>query len=279
MEKLQQALEKARMERARSATSAQDPGAVLPASHEAAHDELWDAIRRFDPDPDVLRRNRVVSFGSGAESNMFDILRTKIVLLMRKNGWRRLAITSPTPACGKSTIACNLALGLSRQKELRTIAMELDLRKPSMARILGLRPDRDITDLIGGDVSFADQAVRIRDNVAVSVARQASPDPTQHLLGQAMQDRLAEIEDLYAPDLMFFDVPPALVSDDTPALLGKMDCALIMACAEKTTIGQIDTCEREVAEHTNVLGVVLNEARFIDTDSGYGYYYGSRGGS
>jgi hypothetical protein len=40
--------------------------------------------------------------------------------------------------------------------------------------------------------------------------------------------------------------------------------------ADVTTVAQIDTCEREIAEHTNMLGVVLNQCR--DPDDDYGYY-------
>lgn len=281
MEKLQQALEKARAERARGAAT---PRATAPASAQLTSapaptlHELWAEVPPVDLDTQLLRRNRVVTYNSGPDSGAFDILRTKVLLQMRKNGWRRLAITSPTSVCGKSTVTCNLALGLSRQSDLRTIAMELDLHNPSMARILGRSPDRDVTEMINGDASFAEQAFRIRENVAISLARRATSDPTRHLLSQAMEDRLAEIEEIYAPDLMLFDVPPLLVSDDTRAFLGKVDCALIVVRAEKTTVGQIDTSEREVADHTNVLGVVLNQARFLSgDDGGYDYSYTHEG--
>jgi Mrp family chromosome partitioning ATPase len=72
---------------------------------------------------------------------------------------------------------------------------------------------------------------------------------------------------------MIFDLPPVLVSDDTRAFLKDVDCALIVARAGATSAAQIDTCEREVAEQTNVLGVVLNQCRHIeDTDYGYEKY-------
>jgi Mrp family chromosome partitioning ATPase len=275
MEKLQLALEKARAERSRSAPSREPVPSAETAATETTVDTTWEAIRPVKLDPDTLRRNRVVSYEGGRNSGAFDILRTKTLLQMRKNGWRRIAITSPTAVCGKSTIACNLAVGMSRQNDLRTIAIELDLHRPSMTTILGVRPDRDVTEMIQGTVSFAEQAVKVRDNVALSLARRASSDPTRHLLSQNMEDRLNEIEEAYAPDMMLFDMPPVLVSDDTRAFLSKVDCAMIVARAEKTTVGQIDICEREIAEHTNVLGVVLNQGRFTDSDYGYDYGYSS----
>jgi protein-tyrosine kinase len=75
---------------------------------------------------------------AGRESTTFDILRTKVQLMMQKNKWSgALAVTSPTPGCGKTTTACNLALGLSRQKGVRTILVELDLSRPMIAKMLG----------------------------------------------------------------------------------------------------------------------------------------------
>jgi protein-tyrosine kinase len=69
---------------------------------------------------------------------------------------------------------------------------------------------------------------------------------------------------------MIFDLPPLLVGDDTRSVLKDVDCALLVARSDVTTVAQIDTCEREIAEHTNMLGVVLNQCR--DPDDDFGYY-------
>jgi Mrp family chromosome partitioning ATPase len=105
------------------------------------------------------------------------------------------------------------------------------------------------------------------------MARHTWPDPTSVLLSHKTHAVLKEIEETYAPDVMIFDLPPVLVSDDTRAFLKDVDCALIVAKAEATSASQIDTCEREIAEQTNVLGVVLNQCRHVgDTDYGYNKY-------
>jgi Mrp family chromosome partitioning ATPase len=170
-------------------------------------------------------------------------------------------------------MACNLALGFTRQSDIRVVLIEFDLRRPNMGKLLGHTPSRDITSMLNGDISFADQAVRIGSNLAIAMARHSSPDPTSVLLSQKTHAVLKEIEDTYAPDVMLFDMPPVLVSDDTRAFLKDVDCALIVAKAEATSASQIDTCEREIAEQTNVLGIVLNQCRHIgDTDYGYNKY-------
>jgi len=46
-----------------------------------------------------------------------------------------------------------------------------------------------------------------------------------------------------------------------------------VAAAGTTTISEIDTCERELAAHTAVMGVVLNKCRYMGRDYGSDYYY------
>jgi Mrp family chromosome partitioning ATPase len=278
MEKLQKALQKARDQRTATGGGANIAPQVAARSVEvdgpAVLETLWSEIDPHEVDRKILDRNLLVSLTADQKSTPFDVLRTKTQLLMQKNGWSRLGITSATPACGKTTLACNLALGFARQSELRVILVELDLRRPSMSRMLAASPTHDVTEMLSGDVPFAEQALRVGPNVAISMARRPSSDPTSVLLRRQTHATLAEIEEIYAPDLVIFDLPPILVGDDTRAFLKDVDCSILVAKAEATTVPQIDSCEREIAEHSNVLGVVLNQCRHAD-DAGYdGYYYG-----
>ena len=164
----------------------------------------------------------------------FDQMRTRLLQQMRANGWHRVAITSPTPGCGKSTIALNLALSLSRQS---------DLRADREAALAAMQVE----------LSLARAAAERRDDAGMATA-------------------LDRIEAEYDPSVLIFDMPPMFVSDDAMAVMGRMDCVLIIAAAEATTIKDIDRCERDLAGQTNVLGVVLNKCRYMETE-GYGYDY------
>jgi len=90
------------------------------------------------------------------------------------------------------------------------------------------------------------------------------------LTSKTIYHTLERLESDYAADLMVLDLPPLLVGDDTRAVLKDVDCAMLVARADATTVPQIDLCEREIVEHTNMLGIVLNRCRDIDDD--YGYY-------
>ena len=271
MEKLQAALEKARQKR--TASSDRGSSSVMTPRQAKANkvvrgqqDHLWENLETFDVSKKILRQNRVVTREASAAAAPFDVLRTKVLLQMRQNGWKRLAITSPMPSSGKTTIACNLALGLGRQKELRSIVMDLDLRDPSINSFFQTTPPHGIGDVLNGNVSFAEQALRIGPNVAVSMAQKAEDDPTRLLLTGETADVIDEIQRDYQPDIMIFDLPSVLVNDDTRAFLKNVDCALIVSRANVTRYHQFDTCEREIAEQTNVLGVVLNGYGSVQPD-------------
>lgn len=275
MEKLQKALQKARKERKSASAVAKPTRDRRPRSAAPAVEapntfpDVWDRLSPFDPDPQHLLANRVMTLDAHPEANPFDVLRTKVFLLMRQNGWTRLAITSPNKSCGKTTTACNLAVGFSRQTEVKSMLFDLDLRRPSVARMLGHRPEHDICEVLLGNMAPEDQMVRLRSNVAISAAQRPVSDPAQLLLSQKTAQTFEDIQGRFEPDVMIFDLPPMLVTDDARAKLKNVDCALIVARAEQTRMSQLDVCEREVSEHTNVLGVVLNNCRHMGAEEDY----------
>ena len=280
MEKIQSAIAKARAAReaqgrtqpAAGATPGADarmPGTAPITSADAA----WLTLADHAPKASLLKRNRIVTTGEVREGTaQFDILRTKVLLQMRAQGWRRLAITSPTPSCGKTTTALNLAYSLARQSDLRVVLCEMDLRRPSLARMLGIGEKRDFVATLRGEADFASQAVRIGQNLAVGANRQSVRNASELLQSASVTEAIARIEVQYDPSIFLFDMSPMMVSDDVMAFVGQTDCALLVAAAGTTTISQIDTCERDLASQTNMLGVVMNKVRYMEADAGYEAY-------
>jgi protein-tyrosine kinase len=280
MERLQAALEKARAQREGRETgtapsariSSPRPGAQAAPARPAPSGGEWESIAIPTWDRATLSRNRVVAFGGGSEAGAIDMLRTRVAQMMRQNGWRRVAVTSPDKSAGKSTTCANLLVSLSRQADRRTILFDLDLRRPALAEILGHKGEHSVVDVLEGRVPFEKQAVRFSESAAVSLTYRPERNPTELLLSDRTAEALAHIEKSFNPDIMIFDMPPMLVTDDALAFLKNVDCAIIVAGAESTTIDQIDVVEKEIAGQTNVLGVVLNKCRHMESGYGYDYY-------
>lgn len=282
MEKIQTALAKARAQREAhqkkdrgsggEAAQAQTGQSRTPSGDSTRIAAAWAALPELLIDPAVMVRNRIVAFQGGKDARAIDQLRTRTLQQMRDNGWRRLAITSPTAACGKSTIALNLAMSLQRHSNLRILLIELDLRRPSMANLAGIKQDISFGQVLEGKRNFRDNAVRYGDNLAISSNPRSWRNAAELLSDVAVPDILTAIETEFAPDVMLFDMPPMLEADDIMAFARHLDCVLLVAGAEKTTIKQLDMCETELASQTNVMGVVLNKCHYIGSEYGYGYY-------
>lgn len=276
MEKLQAALSRAREKRETESGGSHRPGqTVRERSRKLIQSDAmsarWSEIPMMEPSADRMRDARIYSNEVSSEAQHFDILRTKLFLEMRRNGWTRIAVTSATAGCGKTTTSCNLIAGLARQPESKGILFDMDFRRPAVAKNFSVKPEHSLEKVFLGEVEFAEQAMRLSENTAISMTNGAVHDPARVILRSNTAEVLDQIQSFYKPELMLFDMPPVLVSDETRGFLKLVDAVLILASAESSTVAQIDEVEREISQYSNVAGIVLNECRYLD--DGYGYAY------
>jgi Mrp family chromosome partitioning ATPase len=110
-----------------------------------------------------------------------------------ERGWRRVAVTSPTRGCGKSTVAANLALSLSRRPSGRTVLLDLDLRRPGQAgAVRAARAPLPMRDLLSGRAPPAEaQLIRAGRGLALGLNGRAEAAAAELLLEPAAQVALA----------------------------------------------------------------------------------------
>ncbi|PZQ94882.1 MAG: hypothetical protein DI533_21100 [Cereibacter sphaeroides] len=282
MERIQSAISKARAAREGKAPDEAGPSTTPPPPAKAVaapvtpattQDENWAALPEFVALPRVLSGNRIVTQMTGPAATAFDVIRTRLLQQMRANGWKRLAITSPGPSCGKTMTCLNLAFSLARQPDLRTIVIEADLRRPSIAKVLDMKIRQQVSNTLEGKADPAAHLARVGGlDLAIGTNHGAVRNPAELLQSATAEAALNAIEERFAPDLMIFDLPPTHVGDDVMAFMHRVDCVLIVAAAGTTTIDEVDHCERELAAQTNVLGVVLNKCRYLERRHSYNYY-------
>jgi Mrp family chromosome partitioning ATPase len=232
---------------------------------------IWAELAPFEPDPGLMQRNRIVTFDRGnSVHTTFDMMRTKTLRLMREKGWTALGITSPTTGCGKTTMLANLAFSFAHQPDMRTVMMDVDLRRPALGKLLGVNQPQSMASVLQGARDVAGNFVRYGDNLAIGTNAKGIRSSSELLQHVATAQTLADLKAQFQPDIMLFDLPPMLVNDDVMAFTPLLDCVLLVAAAERSRIDEIDKCEHDLSEHTNVLGVVLNKCRYPGED--YGYY-------
>ncbi|MBN2907055.1 MAG: CpsD/CapB family tyrosine-protein kinase [Rhodobacteraceae bacterium] len=271
MEKLQAAIDKARAQRRN--TLSDRPRMADDTQKLDVLDDVWEKLPPVEIDKSIVSKNRLASIEGGAEAGPYDMLRTRILQQAAKNDWKRIAVVSPHSGCGKTTVTANLIFSFGRQTDLHTMMLDFDLRRAGLAKVLGVECKKSMADVLQGKIAFSDHAVRYGYNVAIGLSAGPVQHPSEILQNQKTGEVLDQIQATYAPDLMFFDMPPLMVTDDNFGFLKYVDCALLVAEAEQTTVKQVDMAEQQLAELTGVMGIVLNKSRYADGSYGYGYDY------
>lgn len=269
-------------EQAKAAKAARDYQRVPPSQalvrQPAPLARNWQILREIPVDIAVLERHLIITAArQDPIHGAFDVLRTRMLQAMASKGWRRVAVTSPTQGCGKSFTALNLAVALSRYQQQRTVLLDLNLRQPALAKRLGVANPGAIGDMLRGQIAPRDHLVRfgpngfnMGGNVALGLNSRIEAYPSEMLLDSATDEAIAQIEADFAPDIMLFDMPPALVHDDAIALRRHVDCVLMVVGAGVTTPKSLRDAVRRLGEDKPILGMVLNKADQVDL-SPYSY--------
>lgn len=241
-----------------------------------APDPYWSALPMMSVEPGLLERNLVITAKrTDPAHGAFDVLRTRLVQALAEKGWNRVAITSPTAGCGKSFTAINLAVTLSRYDQCRTVLMDLDLHKPSLSRYLGAENPGSSGDYLRGLTPAQDYFTRLRSdrlnigsNLAIGLNGRVEEYAAELFQQPSTTDVLAQMEEQFQPEVVLFDLPPALAQDDVIAFRPHFDCLLMVVGGGMTTAEEVREAQRRIGEDKPVLGIVLNKAE-VEGDYSY----------
>jgi protein-tyrosine kinase len=233
------------------------------------------ALRDVSLDNAYLETRRIVAHDiRDLRSRAFDMLRTQILQSMDAKSWQFLGITSATEGCGKSVVACNLALSIARQPERSVLLIDLDLQKPQVGNYLGLSCEHGILSVLSGRTSLGNALVqaRIRNGqVLVLPCESHAANSSAWIASRPMSALLQEIKRDFQNWTVIFDLPPILSSDDVISMLPRLDCVAFVVGAGTTTVEEIKECNRHL-ELAEIVRVVLNKSE----DTAAHYYSYSR---
>ena len=206
-------------------------------------------------------------------SEAIKTIRTGILLSGIDHPKKTLVVTSSVPGEGKSTVAINLALAHAQTK--RVLLIDADMRRPSIAKVLGLdNTHPGLSMMVLGIEKLEDCVYNIEGSTLdILTAGSIPPNPLELLLSERFQELLAGMGEKY--DTIIIDSPPVqLVSD--AVVLASMATGVVFVLRADSTPFQlakrgIRTLQRGGA---NVYGIVLNQANFKNEEyyGGYGKY-------
>ena len=159
MERIKQALERAREDRLRAGTPPLLGGNLTkadPVSQIRYSQTRTQAVRT-----DFLRDQRVITgLDSEASTDAYKILRTQILQRLNEHGWNALAITSPGSNEGKTLTAVNLAISLAQEVTYTVLLVDANLRQPSVHTYFGINSDKGLSDYLTSDIPLSELLIK-----------------------------------------------------------------------------------------------------------------------
>jgi len=220
-------------------------------------------------------------------------LRTNIEFATVEKDVKLMMVTSSSFGEGKSTVIANLAMSIA-QLGKRTLLVDADLRKPTVARMFGLEREPGLTEVIIGNNSWQEVVRTLTDIVTGSMGLEGilqtqgisnlhiipsgsiPPNPAELLNSKSASEFIDEVREAY--DMVLFDTPPVLQVTDAAILGKKIGVTMVVYKAgdiPRTSLKRAADLLRSM--DIDLLGVVLNG---ISSDMGsdyedYGYqsYY------
>ena len=194
-------------------------------------------------------------------SDAFRLLKTNLDL-NAKRPVRSLAITSPSPLEGKTTVALNLAHVLAADEE-EVVLIEADLRRPGLTRDLEDAGHHTgplgLVHLVRGECSLTDVLVTHPDNprLHIILAGQTLSDPSGLLSSAAFASVLESLRERF--DRVLVDTPPVSIGADASLMATQLDAVLFVLDDSKTKPGAARTALNQLETvRARVNGVVLN---------------------
>jgi capsular exopolysaccharide synthesis family protein len=283
VERIAQALERARSERQRAA------GEPLPAFSAAEADQLLEGSsdhshRRSSESENDIRYTRTASIPVDKKRleekrillahednyalDAYKVLRTQVRQRMRIHGWRTLGVTSPSEGNGKTVTAINLAISLARDVTQTVLLVDLDLRRPSLNDYFPGGQGVGLSDFLTGEAEIPDILINPGiDRLVVLPGNHPIPHSSEMLSSPKMVRLLDELKTRYSDRVLILDMPPVLVVDDVIAFLPYMDAVMLVVEDGKTTREELRSAQELLGE--KMFGTVLNKSTSDGAISAY----------
>ena len=216
-----------------------------------------------------------ILYDNNSNGDYIEALRLTRTRLERQLTDRKvIMVTSSIPGEGKSSVAANLAVSLSR-KGKRVILIDCDLRSPSQAKIFRLKAKYPgLAAVLQGRASLSEAIIGIKDHdeatgLSLMPGSETSSKSIEILASDAMGRLLEELKD--KADVIILDTPPSAMLVDATILVRHVDGVIYVVMSDFARRSYILRGMEELSmAGADVIGCVLNGCH--SGSKGYGYY-------
>lgn len=218
-------------------------------------------LPRLDQDPfssaGVDRNVVTLTAPASVAAEQFRTLYFRLERLKQLRPLKVVSVTSAVPGEGKTLTALNLALTAARASlDRRILLIDADLRRGSVAGLLGIKSTPGLRELLDGEAEVKDVVRRFQgERLAVVPCGGASAEPTHALASGRMRQLLDRVRDHF--DEVYVDLPPTLPFADA-AILGSLSDGVLMVIRANQTSTRHVRSAVEMLAGAPVVGCVLN---------------------
>jgi len=214
-------------------------------------------------------------------SEAYRNIRTSVLLSFSGKPPKRIVITSPNPAEGKTTTVVNTAIALS-QTGAKVLIIDADLRKPRMHKVFNDENDTGLSNLLSGNADLESVIKKTKvPNLSYIQSGPIPPNPSELIGSSLFKSMMETLSERF--DHIVIDSPPILGFADSVILSVSVDGIILVVLGGKTPRETLHRA-KEVLYQVNakILGVVINRVDIHRSDYGYyyyrhHYYYGGEG--
>ncbi len=181
---------------------------------------------------------------------------------------RMIQVTSSIPGEGKTTFSTSLATMLAKSGQ-NTALIDLDFHHPSVARELGIEPERCLVDYMLGDAALEDILFASDFGLTVVPIRRQAVDPSVLINSQRMRQLMQLLREQY--DFVVVDSPPVLLVSDPKSTSELVDATLLLVRWQETSADKSQNALKELdSVGARVAGAVLSQVDMKRQEQ-YGY--------
>ena len=222
------------------------------------------------PDSEDTDARLALNDRKSAVSEAYSTIQTNLSFSSEQGIPQAIMLTSTQPAEGKSTSAFALAQGIARMGR-SVVLVDADMRKPTLARFLGQKDKRGLSNYLAGDNELEGMLIETEWPGLTALTSGPIPPSAPELLGSGRLDRLtSQLKSRF--DVIIFDSPPMLGLADALQISRAVEGVVYIAESERGSSRAIKhAIQRIKKSHTRVLGLILT--KYSSNRSGYGYGY------
>jgi len=209
-------------------------------------------------------------------SEAYRRLRTNVQFLNVDSGdgpANAILITSSLAGEGKTSTTINLAITMAAAGQ-KVVVVDADLRRPSVAKYLGIEGSVGLTTVLIGRASVEDVLQTWGNgNLSVIAAGQVPPNPSELLGSARMSELITHLSETF--DVVLIDCAPLLPVTDAAILARLVGGAVLVVGANTINRHEVEgSLESLEAVGTKAHGIVVNRAPQISSGyhGGYSYY-------